>query len=143
YFIFPDSEPTTYSTPPFGISESPVSNSTPTQEFSFRELSIDEKIDKASVIAVAEFQPQEDGVHAAIITEILKQDDNVEFFYSVGDEYTPSSYYPIERQDRGDGVIIFFSGNPATMHFTTTYRGERVTGLADIPIALFKQKCPK
>lgn len=141
YFILPNSEPITYSTPSFGISEPPISSSIPVQELSFRELSIDEKIEKASVIAVAEYQLQEDGMYAAIITEILKKDDGVEFFYSIGNEYIQSSYYPAERENRGDGVIMFFSGNPATMHFTTTYRGERITGLADIPIALFRQKC--
>ncbi len=107
----------------------------------FYTLSIEDKIDRASAIALAEYQLAEDGRMRAIITEYLKLDEGTELRYEVGDEYPSSSYYPTEDKSRGDGVVIFFTGSPATMQMSSTYSGERITGLGDIPLALFRNKC--
>lgn len=107
----------------------------------FGELNIEDQIAYASVIVLAKFEPVEDGKVISIITEILKKEEGVTFYYAVGDEYTPSSYYPRERADYGDGLLIFFTGSPATMRMSTTYRGDRVTSLGDIPIQLLREKC--
>lgn len=144
HVVLPNAESTTYNTGSI-VKSASSSKVKPYKkmETPIRDLTIDEKIEHATVIAIAEYQPEKDGKQAAIITDILKQDKGVEFFYSIGDEYISSSYYPIENRDRGDGVIIFFHGNPASMRHSTTYRGNRITGLSDIPITLFKKKCQK
>ena len=77
----------------------------------------------------------------AIITEFLKNEPSVNFSYKVGDEYKNSSYYPIENRSHGDGVVIFFTESPASMQMSITYTGDRIAGLADIPIELFRKKC--
>jgi hypothetical protein len=41
----------------------------------------------------------------------------------------------------GDGVVIFFTGSPASMSMSMSFSGDRIHGLGDIPLQLFKQKC--
>ena len=77
----------------------------------------------------------------AIIVEYLKLESGIDIHYAVGDEHGGSSYYPTGGQQRGDGLVIFFTGSPATMRFSTTLSGDRITGLNDIPLALFREKC--
>ena len=107
----------------------------------FHELGIDEQIKKASVIALARYERASDGQMKAIVKEFPKKEPDVQLYYSVGDEYRPSSYYPREKTHYGDGVVIFFAGSPATMRMSMTYSGDRIHGLGDIPIELFRKKC--
>ena len=108
---------------------------------SFHEMSPEEQIKNASVIALAKFEKSSDGKMKAIIKEFLKKDPGVIIYYNIGDEYPSSSYYPNESRGYGDGVVIFFTGSPANMGMSVTYTGDRISGLSDIPIELFKQKC--
>ena len=107
----------------------------------FYSLSIEEQIAKSSAVALAKYEPANDGRMQAIIVEYLKLQPGTEIRYAVGDEYRGSSYYPNEDRNRGDGVVIFFTGSPATMELSTSVYGDRVTGLNDIPLALFREKC--
>jgi hypothetical protein len=107
----------------------------------FHELSAEEQIKNASVIALARYEKSSDGKMKAVIKEFLKKDPGVIIYYNIGDEYTTSSYYPSKNRSYGDGVVIFFTGSPASMGMSITYTGDRITGLSDIPIKLFKQKC--
>jgi hypothetical protein len=109
----------------------------------FHELGIDEQIAQSSAIALARFEPASDGQKRAIIKEILKQDPGTELYYKAGDEYVPASHFVASGTDYGDGVVIFFTGSPATMTMSMSYSGDRIRGLGDIPIELFKQKCAK
>jgi hypothetical protein len=109
----------------------------------FHELGIDEQIAQASVIALARYEPAADGEKKAIIREILKQDPGTEMYYKVGDEYAPASHFVASGTDYGDGVVIFFTGSPAMMMMSMGYSGDRIRGLGDIPIELFRQKCAK
>jgi hypothetical protein len=65
---------------------------------SFHELPVEEQIKRASVIALARFEPANDGRRKAVIAEILKQDPGTTFHYSVGDEYPDGSFYPLGRR---------------------------------------------
>ncbi|HEY0665879.1 MAG TPA: hypothetical protein VGD24_07430 [Gallionella sp.] len=107
----------------------------------FHELPVEEQIKKASAIALARYEKSPDGKMKAVIKEFLKKDPGVVVYYNTGDEYTSSSYYPNINRSYGDGVIIFFTGSPARMSMSVTYTGDRINGLADIPVELFKQKC--
>lgn len=107
----------------------------------FHELSVEEQIKKASVIALAKFEKSSDGKMKAVITEFLKKDPGVIIYYNIGDEYPTSSYYPSKNKSYGDGVVIFFTGSPASMGMSVTYTGDRISGLSDMPIKLFKEKC--
>ncbi|WP_111655549.1 hypothetical protein [Isoalcanivorax indicus] len=107
----------------------------------FYELPLEEKIEQASVIAVAEYREGSDGRMQAIITDILKKEPGTVSYYDVGDEHPGSSYYPMEGRSHGDGVILFFTGSPARMSVSMTYRGERISSLGDMPLSLFREKC--
>lgn len=107
----------------------------------FHELSPEEQIKKASVIALAKYEKSPDGKMKAIIKEFLKKDPGVIIYYNTGDEYPSSSYYPSVNRTYGDGIIIFFTGSPARMELSTTYTDDRIGGLSDIPVELFRKKC--
>ncbi|MBZ2190350.1 hypothetical protein K8B33_14665 [Alcanivorax sp. JB21] len=107
----------------------------------FYELPLEEQIEQASVIAVAEYKEGSDGRMRAIITDILKKEPGTVSYYDVGDEHPGSSYYPMEGRSHGDGVILFFTGSPARMSVSMTYRGERISSLGDMPLSLFREKC--
>jgi hypothetical protein len=107
----------------------------------FDDLPIEEQIKASSVIALARFEAAPDGKQKAIIREFLKKAPGTEIHYEVGGEYPRASHYPTEGRSHGDGVIIFFVGSPAEMRMSMSYHGDRITGLGDIPIELFRKKC--
>ena len=128
---------------PNAVESTPEHFSSAKSEAPFYTLSIEEQIAEASVIAHAKYRQADDGRMQAIITEFLKLDPGTKIRYAVGDEYPGSSYYPTGDHDRGDGVIIFFTGSPATMELATSVNGDRISGLNDIPLKLFREKCGK
>ena len=110
-------------------------------EKQFYELSPEEQIARASVIVLAEYEPSSDGKMKAVIKEFLKRDEGITFYYELGDEHPSSSYYPKEDTKYGNGLIIFFEGNPASMRQSLSYYGDRINSLGDMPLELFKSKC--
>jgi hypothetical protein len=121
--------------------ESSITGDAQKPSVSFHEMHLEDQIKQSSVIALAKFEPSPDGKIRAIIKEFLKKEPNVQIYYNIGDEYSAASYYPSENEIRGDGVVIFFVGSPASMRKFVTYAGERILGLADLPLELFKKKC--
>lgn len=107
----------------------------------WHEMPIEERIEKSSVIALARYEKGQDGRMQAIIKEFLKKDPDTSIYYDIGDEYTNSSYYPKDDTHYGDGVIIFFTGDPAQMRMSMSYSGNRIHSLADMPIELLRTKC--
>jgi hypothetical protein len=107
----------------------------------FHELTVGEKINEASVIALLRYEPISDGEVKAVVREFLKKEPGVDIYYGIGDEYPHASYHVSDKSDRGDGVILFFVGSPAEMRMSATYAGDRIRGLGDIPLQLFREKC--
>ncbi len=107
----------------------------------FFDASIEEQIERASAIALAKYLPSEDGRMRAIVSEYLKVKPGTELRYEVGDEHPSSGYYPSERRPRRDALVIFFTGSPAKMRMSTPFDGDRISGLNDIPLELFREKC--
>ena len=107
----------------------------------FHSLPIEEQIQQATLIAVAEYEEGDDGRTRAIIREILKKEPGTVSYFDVGDEHPMSSYYGAPDRSRGDGVVIFFLGSPATMRLSMSFEGERIRSLGDMPLALLREKC--
>lgn len=107
----------------------------------FHELGLEDQIKNSSVIALAKYERDPDGKMKAIIKEFLKKEPNVTIYYKIGEEYPSSSYYPKDNTSYGDGVVIFFTGSPATMRMSMSYSGDRIRGLGDLPLELFRKKC--
>lgn len=128
--------------PSYSVIEGASTFSVPMPEdMRFHELPLEEQISKASAIALARYEPSPDGKMRAIIREFLKKDPEAVIYYKIGDEYASGSFYPNQGIGHGDGMIIFFVGSPATMRLAMTYSGDRIGGLADIPVELFRKKC--
>ena len=106
----------------------------------FHEMTLDEQIKHASVIARAEYEPGPDGRMQAIIKEFIKMVPGTTIYYDIGDEYSSSSYYPDGESMYGEGVIIFFVDSPASMRRSMTYSGDRITGLGDMPLDVLREK---
>jgi hypothetical protein len=107
----------------------------------FHELSTDEQIKTASVILLTKHVPTSTGKVKAVITQFIKKDENITFYYKIGDELESSSYYPRENTIYGDGRVVFFAGNPPREKMSMTYTGDRVGGLGDMPLEILKKKC--
>jgi len=106
----------------------------------FIDLPVDEQIKVSSVIMLVKFIPSRVGKTKAVITEFIKKDQDIEFYYDIGNEHPPSSFYPNKDYQYGDGRIVFFTGSPPIMTLSTTYFGDRITSLGDMPIQLFREK---
>ena len=119
----------------------PSSNEISSPRVPFYELDLEEQIKQASVIALARYEPATDGKMKAIIKEFLKKEPKAIIYYNIGDEYPTSSYYPKADTNYGDGIIMFFTGSPAMMKYSTTYHGDRIGGLGDLPVELLRKKC--
>jgi hypothetical protein len=122
-------------------SESPSSSSLRSlpQYERFYDLPLDKQIDAASVIALAQYQKEGEKLKC-VVSEILKRSPNTEFYFKVGDEYPQCSRYPKANESYGDGQIMFFVGSPAQFRYSTSFEGDRLTGLGDMPIALLRAK---
>jgi hypothetical protein len=92
------------------------------------------RVQSASVIAVAKWE-RSDSTLRCVVTDILKQAPDTAFYYKVGDEIKTLNQHITNNADYGDGQILFFTGSPARLEETAAYRGDRVTGLGDIPIS--------
>lgn len=124
------------------LSSSGPSNSVDEPSRQFHELTLEEQIEGATVIALVQFEPSAEGKSKAVIKEFLKMTAGTKIHYDVGDEYAPRSFYP--NKDgvfQGDGIVVFFTGSPATMKYAVNYFGDRIAGLGDIPMKLFREKC--
>jgi hypothetical protein len=94
----------------------------------------EEMVKRASVITISKYESDGDR-GKCVLTEILKQSPGVRFYYKIGDEFRLCSFDPKEDTSYGEGQVTFFVGNPAEMRYATTFFGDRISGLADIPMA--------
>lgn len=111
----------------------------------FDELSVDEKIAKSTAIIVAKIEKNDAGKYQSRVSEILKKQENVEFYYEVGQIYENELPYFDEfeslNRDVPEGLIVFMSDNPARMRYSVSYSGDRIGSLGNISLALLRQKC--
>ena len=104
----------------------------------FNRLSPEERVQSASVIALANWQTSGSTLRC-VISEILKQTPGTKFYYKVGDEFRGGNQRATENADFGDGLVLFFIGAPARLEETVAYRHDRITGLGDMPISTLRE----
>lgn len=120
----------------FASNEVPSSNpsSVATAKYEkLHDLPPEEMIKRASVIVLTRHEVDGDR-GKCVLAEILKQSPGTRFYYKVGDEFQHCSFNPKESSSYGEGQVTFFAGNPAQMRYSTTYFGERISGLGDMPL---------
>jgi len=113
----------------------------------FYDLPVAQQIEKASAIVITKYQKEGEYL-TSTVSEILKLSPGTEFYYKVGDklEYGVRSLKPDPEMGEisyGEGEIVFFVGSPAMMKYSTSYEGERCSGLGDIPIEMLKEMIRK
>ena len=104
----------------------------------FDRRSPESRVQSASVIAIAKWDKAGSTLRC-IVSEILKQAPDAAFYYKVGDEISSLNQRVSGNTDYGDGQVLFFTGSPARLEETVAYRGDRVTGLGDIPISNLRE----
>ncbi|MFZ6800577.1 hypothetical protein [Undibacterium sp. Di24W] len=110
------------------------------KEIPFHELSPEEQINRASVIALAKHEKLPNGKYAAVVKEFIKKDPNTTVYYKIGDEYPRNPNAPEVDKSYAENMLIFFTGSPATMVSSFTYSGERISSLGDMPIEVLRNK---
>lgn len=106
----------------------------------FGELTVEDQIKKASVIALIRYEPETNGKHKAVFSEFLKKQPAAKFYYKLGDEYPSASYYTGSETNYGDGLVVFFVGSPAESRMSMSYANDRVRALGDMPMDLLRTK---
>jgi len=105
----------------------------------FHDLPIDKQVAAASVIAIARYQKEGEKLKC-VVSELLKRSPDTDFYFKVGDEYPSCSRYPKSNELYGDGVLMFFVGSPAEFRYSTSFSGDRLVGLGEMPIEVLRRK---
>ena len=99
----------------------------------FGDWDIDRKVKEASVILLTKWEESDEKLKC-IITEILKMKPETVFYYKVGQEFSTHSIYPRENTSYGEGMVMFLTGSPASMRYSTTLMQGRIRGFGDMPL---------
>lgn len=107
----------------------------------FHTLPVEDKIERASVILLTERRDQGDR-HVHVVAEIVKRAPDIRLYYEVGEEFEALSHAmrpECDAECEGDGQVVFMTGNPASMRYSSSVRGERLSGFGDMPVAEFRR----
>jgi hypothetical protein len=103
------------------------------------ELPLGKRIEASSVILIAKYQKDGDR-NKCVISEILKLVPETKFQYNIGDEFQHCSHYPKSDENRGDGQLVFFVGNPAEYRYASMIYGGSLSGFGNMPIDLLRKQ---
>lgn len=107
----------------------------------FSYLTLEAKTERSSVIALLRYEPSLDGKSMrAIFEDLLKKEPGTTFPYEVGDEFPKGRFYPEGETNHKEGMVVFLAGSPAAFRMSTTYSGDRIGGLENIPLELLRKK---
>ena len=102
----------------------------------FYQLSLDEKIKRSSIVLRTEYV---DGTETLV--ELLKRDEDTEFFYEIGDEFDPFEGYRDTTVDYGEGNIVFLAGSPADLKMSMSYSENRIPEQDGTTLDVLRAKC--
>jgi hypothetical protein len=107
----------------------------PSEDNDFHARRVPSKVERATAILLTRRESR-GGKHVAVVSEFVKKAPGVELYYEVGDEYSPFAHAPAPECDdcEGDGEVVFFTGNPAMMRESVSYRDGRVDSLGGMPL---------
>ncbi|WP_043309373.1 hypothetical protein [Pseudomonas sp. ML96] len=117
----------------------PGAKHSPSPAIDFYELPLQQKIEKASAIALIRNDIASDGTLRPIIQEFLKKAPDASITYAVGDEFEKP--FLRNQTSYGDGAIVFFLGSPAKITHLIQFSGDRVLQLEDISLTQLREKC--
>ena len=105
----------------------------------FSSISAREKSELASVVFLVDFQQADDGKYIAIISDILKIEENTNFTHELGDEYQRASYFARDTATHSDGAVVMLVGKEAKLKAITNHRAGRIGAFGNITIEEFKE----
>jgi hypothetical protein len=122
-----------------------VGNSTPPRWFAesrkyadFSDWPVKRQIAAASVIALAKYQRHGNTV-TPVITEIMKKTPGTVFNYKRGDKLARQSFQIEKGVAYHGGLVLFFTGSPATFQYAASYGQSRLFSYGDMPFKMFRR----
>ena len=107
-------------------------------------LSLEEKIEKSTAVAIVRFKDEEDALKAAYVEAVVKRDPSVELTISPGDRLEKADFYSQGGNNRDrDGVIVFYVRNPAVEIAQSYLYDDRLIADGDMPLHVFMKKYKK
>ncbi len=104
----------------------------------FYDWPIEKQISTASAIILT--RNTDDGERiVSTVEEVLMVKPGTTLYYQVGDEYKNGTHYKREGYSYGEGEIVFMTGSPARMRYSTSYSDGRCGGLGDMPIEKLRE----
>ena len=105
----------------------------------FHALPPEKQIEAASAIVIAKYEKEGDR-NKCVMSEVLKLAPGTKLYYKVGDEFPHCSHDIKPNENRGDGQIMFFVGNPAQFRYSSSFSGDRLRAMGDMPIELLRKQ---
>lgn len=105
---------------------------------SWQALTLDQKLAKASVIAITENRVEDGSVHG-YIKEILKRSPNAHFTLQVGDEVPDQRHAVKPNSTYGDGAVVFFVGTSASSWASMVIYAGSIPGLENMSVDELKR----
>lgn len=121
--------------PTAAASTSALADSTKTLD----QMPLDELIDASTVIALTK-NVTEAGKVKCVLSEILKQDAGVKFYWEIGDDLRWCNVEPENAYMYGDGQVMFLTGNPASIKYSFSYRDGRTGAFGDMPLTILREE---
>lgn len=107
----------------------------------WNDLTIEEKINKTSAIAIIRFRKEADNLNAAYVEDIVRRDPNSKLSIKLGDRLEKSDFYSQGGIGRDrNGVVIFYVRNPGVEIGQSYLYDDRMVGEGDMPLELFMRK---
>jgi hypothetical protein len=104
----------------------------------FYDWPIEKQVAKASAILLTSHVDDGERI-VSTVSEVLLLRPGTTLHYKVGDEYRRGTRYKRSGVSYGDGEIVFMTGSPASMRYSTSYADGRCIGLGDMPIEKLRE----
>ena len=105
------------------------------REANWRELSLSEKLNRATAIVVLRFNKEEQGLNRAYVEKVVKKHPNVQLNLEVGSEVEKANFFSEGGNTRDrNGVVKFYTQNPALEVEGLYLYDDRLIGEGSIPL---------
>lgn len=126
----------------FDFSQSVESNTVRSMEGINRwnELTINEKIDRSSAVALVRFKSEPEGLNAAYIDSIVTKDSSVKLDIDSGDRLEELDFYSSGHGNDRNGELLFFVGSTGQRRDRAFLYDDRLIAAGDMPLEIFLRK---
>lgn len=101
------------------------------------DLSIAERVEKSSVVALIRFNKEPDKLNSAYVAQILKKAPSTKIDIGVGQRMEESDFYSNEGSRDRNGVIAFYTEHSSHARGKAYLYDDRLVGSGDMPLKVF------